>query len=396
MPFQIQTFDRISSDGLKQFPLEHYEVASELANPDAILLRSYSLHQHPFSANTKAIARAGAGVNNIPIKTCTEKGIVVFNTPGANANAVKELVIAGLLLSSRRIFEGIQWARALRGQGKEIVNLVEQKKGDFSGPELLGKTLGVVGLGAIGMLVANAAEALGMRVIGYDPYISIDSAWKLSKEVIRARSLESLLAISDYVTIHVPLQDNTRGFIDDAKFKAMKNGTRLLNFARQGLIHTEDLKKALENGKVSCFVTDFPVEELLDHDKIIPVPHLGACTPESEANCARMAVAQLQNFLENGNIKHSVNFPAADMPRYGGARIIIANQNIPAMMGKITTVLADESINIADMLNQHRNDIAYNIIDVDSPIVEQQIQKIRQIEGVFLARLLPEPPSLAV
>jgi D-3-phosphoglycerate dehydrogenase len=390
MSFKIQTFDKIAPEGLARFPLDQYEVASEFNSPDAILLRSHSLHDYAFPSSVKAIARAGAGVNNIPISRCTDAGIVVFNTPGANANAVKELVIAGMLLASRQIAQGIAWAQSLKGRGAEVPKLVEKGKSSFVGPEIQGKTLGVIGLGAIGMLVANAGEGLGMRVIGYDPYISIDTAWQLSKYVKKARSLDALLAESDYISIHVPLLDSTRGFIDRSKFAIMKQNVRILNFAREGLINTNDLLEALNSGKVACFVTDFPEESLLGHDKIITIPHLGASTPESETNCAVMAVDQLRNFLENGNIRNSVNFPAADMPRNGGARIIIANRNVPAMVGKITTVLAAQNINIADMINHHRDEIAYNIIDVDGDVTEAQVAGIRDIEGVILVRLLPK------
>ena len=389
MAFKIQTFDKIASEGLVRFPHDNYEVASEFTSPDAILLRSFSLHDKELPQSVKAIARAGAGVNNIPIKKCTEAGIVVFNTPGANANAVKELVIAGMLLSSRKIQQGISWAQSLKGKGDEVPKLVEKGKSNFVGPEIYGKTLGVIGLGAIGMLVANAAEALGLRVIGYDPFISIDAAWQLSKNVEKARSLDALLAESDYITIHVPLLDSTKGFLDKSKFAIMKDGVRIMNFAREGLLHKADMLEALKTDKVACVVTDFPEEDLLGHDKIITVPHLGASTPESETNCAIMAVDQLKQYLQHGNIKNSVNFPAADMPRNGnGSRIIIANKNVPAMVGKITNVLADQNINIADMLNKHRDEIAYNIIDVDGDIKEEQIQKIKSIEGIILTRLL--------
>lgn len=386
--FKIQTFDKISPEGLKRFPLDNYEIASEFSNPDAILLRSFSLHEHNFPSSVKAIARAGAGVNNIPIKKCTEQGIVVFNTPGANANAVKELVIASLLLSSRKIYQGIAWSQSLKGKGDEVHKLVEKGKSNFVGPEIQGKTLGVIGLGAIGMLVANAAESLGMRVIGYDPFISIDVAWQLSKNVEKARSLDALIAESDYITVHVPLMDSTKGLLNKSKFNIMKNGVRILNFAREGLVDKADILQAIQEGKVACFVTDFPEDDILGNDKIITVPHLGASTPESETNCAMMAVDQLKNFLENGNIKNSVNFPTADMPRNGGSRLIIANKNVPAMVGKITSVLAEENLNIADMLNQHREELAYNIIDIDGVVREEQIAKIRKIDGIILARVL--------
>lgn len=389
MAFKILTFDKIASEGLKRFPLESYEIASEFSSPDAILLRSHALHDYAFPATLRAIARAGAGVNNIPVKKCTDAGIVVFNTPGANANAVKELVLTGLLLSSRQIVQGIEWSKSLAGKGDEIPKLVEKGKGNFVGPEIMGKTLGVIGLGAIGMLVANAAESLGMRVIGYDPYISIDAAWQLSKYVEKARSLDALLAESDYITLHVPLMDSTKGFLDKSKFAIMKPGVRIMNFARESLINKADLLDALNGGKVAAHVTDFPEEDLLANERVIAIPHLGASTPESETNCAVMAVDQLKNFLEHGNIRNSVNFPSADMPRNGGSRIIIANKNVPAMVGKITNVLAEQRINIADMLNQHREEIAYNIIDVDGAVKEEQISKIRGIDGVILTRLIP-------
>jgi len=393
--FKIQTLDKIAREGIQRFPIGNYEVASEFSSPDAILLRSFSLHTYDIPASVKGIARAGAGVNNIPLPLCTERGIVVFNTPGANANAVKELVMAGMLLSSRRIHQGIAWTQSLKGKGDEVPKLVEKGKSQFVGPEIQGKTLGVIGLGAIGMRVANAAEALGMRVIGFDPYISIDAAWQLSKNVGKARSLDSLLAESDYISLHMPLTETTKNLIDKAKIALMKPDVRILNFAREGLIHKQDILEALASGKVACMVTDFPEEEFLGNDKIITVPHLGASTPESETNCAVMAADQLRAYLEDGNIRNSVNFPAADMPRSNGERIIIANRNVPAMVGKITSVLAEQNINIADMLNRHRDELAYNIIDIDGTINPEQVERIRSIEGVILARVLPAPKASA-
>lgn len=387
--FRIQTLNKIAAVGLQKFPMDNYEVASEFSSPDAILVRSTKMHDMEFTSNLKAIGRAGAGVNNIPIDTCTEKGIVVFNTPGANANAVKELVIASMLLSSRNLVQGINWASTLVGEGDAVPKLVEKGKSNFVGPELYGKTLGVIGLGAIGMLVANAAEALGMRVVGFDPYISIDSAWGLSKNVEKAISLDNLLSEADYISLHIPLLDSTKSFINSSKFNIMKDGVRILNFARGGLVDTKDLYAAFESGKVASFITDFPDEELLKHDKVIGIPHLGASTPESESNCAVMAVDQIREFMENGNIKNSVNFPNTGMARNGGFRLIIANKNIPKMVGNITSVLADEDINIADMLNKNRGEIAYNIIDIDNDISEEQVQKIRDIEGIIMVRLLP-------
>jgi D-3-phosphoglycerate dehydrogenase len=368
--------------------MDHYEIASEFNAPDAILVRSAKMHEMDLPSSLKTIARAGAGVNNIPLDVCTEKGVVVFNTPGANANAVKELVIASMLLSSRNLVQGVNWAKTLIGQGDEVGKLVEAGKSNFVGPELLGKTLGVIGLGAIGMLVANAAQSLGMRVIGFDPYISIDSAWSLSKDVEKAISLDNLLSEADYLSLHIPLVDTTKEFINKSKFDIMKNGVRIMNFARGGLVNKSDLFAAFDSGKVAGFVTDFPDEDLLKHEKVIGIPHLGASTPESELNCAMMAVDQVKDFLENGNIKNSVNFPNTGMPRNGGYRLIIANKNIPRMVGNITSVLADENINIADMLNKHRGDIAYNIIDIDGVIDDVQVQKIKSIEGIFMVRLL--------
>ncbi|MDZ7608504.1 MAG: 3-phosphoglycerate dehydrogenase family protein [Cyclobacteriaceae bacterium] len=386
--FKIQTLNKISPEGLKRFPMDDYEIASEFNSPDAILVRSAKMHDLPLPSSVKAIGRAGAGVNNIPIEACTEQGIVVFNTPGANANAVKELVIAAMLLSSRNLVQGINWTKNLAGEGAEVPKLVEKGKADFVGPELQGKTLGVIGLGAIGMLVANAGEGLGMNVVGFDPYISIDSAWGLSKNVKKAISLDSLLQEADYISLHVPLIDTTKEFLNKSKFDIMKPGVRIMNFARGGLLNQTDLFAALDSGKVETFVTDFPEADLINHPKVICIPHLGASTPESEDNCALMAVDQIRDFLENGNIKNSVNFPNATMPRNGRNRIIIANKNIPRMVGNITAVLADENINIADMLNKHFGDIAYNIIDIDGDIFDEKVQKISNIQGVLMVRLL--------
>jgi len=387
--FKIQTLNKISSEGLSLLPRDNYESASEIAHPDAILVRSFKMHDMELPETLLAIGRAGAGVNNIPVDACSEKGIVVFNTPGANANAVKELVLASLFLSSRDIVGGINWAKSLIGEGEEVPKLVEKGKSSFVGPEISGKTLGIIGLGAIGRLVANAAESLGMKVIGYDPYISVDAAWGLSQYVKKAKGFEHLFSQSDYVSLHIPLTDDTKGIIDKSKFAMMKEGVRILNFARGGLIHEPDLYEALDAGKVSCLVTDFPNEDMLKHEKIIGIPHLGASTPESESNCAVMAVNQLMDYLENGNIRNSVNFPEAEMPRNGSCRLCIVNQNIPKMVGQITTVLANENINIEEMLNRHHKGLAYNIIDVNQDISEAQLKKIKSIEGVIRVRSIP-------
>ncbi len=388
--YKIQTLNKISPVGLEIILHAGYEVASEILNPDAILVRSVDMLKMEIPSTVKAIARAGAGVNNIPVDVCSNRGIVVFNTPGANANGVKELTLAGMLIASRKLIPAIMWAKTLIGKGDEVPKLVEKGKSNFVGPEIKGKRLGIIGLGAIGVMVANDAVALGMRVIGYDPYISVEAAWGLSREVKRARSLENLLSESDYITLHLPLNDQTKGMLNRERFSLMKKGVYLLNFSRGGLVRNEDLLAALAEGKVACYVTDFPDEELLKNDRVIAIPHLGASTPEAEDNCAVMAVNQLRDFLEHGNIKNSVNFPDCDLGPVNKNRIIIANRNIPNMVGQITTLLAAEKINIADMLNKHKGDFAYNIIDVDSDVDENLLQKISKIEGVIMVRkILP-------
>jgi len=386
--FAIQTMNKISPRGLDRLPRDSYETASELSHPDAILVRSYKVTPEEIPGTVKAIARAGAGVNNIPVQHCTDKGIIVFNTPGANANSVKELVLTGLFLSSRNIYAGINWVQTLN-PSDEVSRLVEAEKSRFSGPEVQGKKLGVIGLGAIGVLVANAALALGMEVTGFDPFISINAAWGLSPEVKKANSLEQLISSSDYLTLHVPLNDKTRGMIDENRFAQMKEGTRLLNFARGGLVNNESLKKAIEEGKISYYITDFPDGELLGNSHIITIPHLGASSPEAEENCAVMAADQLRDFLETGNIKNSVNFPDCQMDYEGGHRLLIANRNIPNMVGQISTLLADSSINIQDMMNKHREGIAYNIIDIDKAPTEELLKSLNQIEGVIMVRPIP-------
>ena len=387
--FKIQTLNKIDHEGLSLFPLSNYEIASELPNPDAIVLRSFKMHDMELPGSLKAVARAGAGVNNIPIEKCTEKGIVVFNTPGANANGVKELVIAGLLLASRDIAESVAWAKTLVGQGDQVPALIEQGKNNFAGQEIKGKTLAVIGLGAIGVLVANAAQALGMKVIGYDPYMSVKHALALSREVTWVEGIHPLLAQADYVTLNIPLTPDTKGYINKEKFAMMKNGVRIMNFARGGLVDTENLKQAIASGKVARYVTDFPDEEILKMEKVIAIPHLGATTKESETNCAIMAVEQVKDFLENGNIKNSVNFPETHMDRNGGSRILIANKNIPNMVSQISSVLATEGINIDNMLNKKYEGIAYNIIDVAHTHISDSIQnKLKSIEGVFMVRVI--------
>lgn len=379
---------KISPVGLELFPRENYEIASEIPNPDGILLRSFKMHDMKIPESLKAVGRAGAGVNNIPIEKCTEKGIVVFNTPGANANSVKELVLMSLFLSSRRIYEGVSWAKSLAGKGAEVPKLVEKEKSRFSGPEIRGKKLGVIGLGAIGVMVANDAESLGMEVSGFDPFISVDSAWGLSRSVQKAVSLDTLISESDYITIHVPLDDKTKGLINSEKFSLMKGGVRLLNFSRGGLVNNADLKAALADGTVAAYVTDFPDEDLLDEPNVLPVPHLGASTPEAEDNCASMAVKQVRDYLEYGNITNSVNFPECKMTPSSNNRILVANRNVPNMVGQITTILAESRINIVDMLNRSRGELAHNIIDCENGVPEEVLEKIFNIEGVIMTRLI--------
>lgn len=386
--YKIQTLNKIDPEGLKIFPLDQYEIASEFAAPDAIIVRSQAMHDLELPASLLSIARAGAGVNNIPVEKCTEKGIVVFNTPGANAHGVKEIVIAGMLLASRDIAGSIEWAKTLKGKGAEVPGLVEKGKSNFGGTEIRGKKLAVIGLGAIGVLVANAAQALGMDVVGYDPYISVAHAWRLSRNVKKAEGLESLLANADFVSLHVPQIPETKGFINKDRLKMMKPGVKIMNFARGGLVNNQDMIEAIEAGIVGKYVTDFPEDELINVKNIIAIPHLGASTEESETNCAIMAVNQTIDYLENGNIVNSVNFPTTEMERNGGTRIVVANKNIPKMVSQISALLAHEGLNISNMLNRNKDEIAYNIIDVDGVVPATIKEMISAIEGVIMVRIL--------
>lgn len=386
--YKIQKLNKISHFGLERFPSEIYEHATDIVNPDAILVRSAEMNNMELPASIKAIARAGAGVNNIPVNKCSEKGIVVFNTPGANANAVKELVLLGLLISSRRVYDGISWVKSIAGKGDEVPKLVEKEKSNFVGPEIKDKKLGVIGLGAIGVMVANDALSLGMHVAGFDPFISIDAAWGLSRDVKKSISLDSLISESDYISLHIPLNDKTKGLLNKEKFALMKKGVRLINFARGGLVNNADLKEAIKQGIIEAYVTDFPDDELVKMDKVIPIPHLGASTPESEDNCAIMAVDQLREYLENGNIINSVNFPECRLYPSRKCRILIANKNVPNIIGQITHILAEQKINIADMLNKSKDDYAFNIIDVDDVVTEIIIEKLKKIEGVVMVRVI--------
>ena len=387
--YKIQTLNKISSKGLNHFPLDNYEVASDINNPDAILVRSQDMHGMELSESVKAIARAGAGTNNIPIAELSEKGVVVFNTPGANANAVKELVITGLLLASRPVIAANKWVDGLAGKGDEIPELSEKGKSQFVGPELKGKTLGVIGLGAIGAMVANLAIKFGMEVIGYDPFLSVNAAWSLDHNVKHAETLDTLLTKSDYVTLHVPQTNDTKGMINANTLKIMKNGVRILNLARGGLVNNADILDAIASGKVAALVTDFAAEEFIGNPKIICLPHLGASTPEAEENCAEMAVKELRDFLENGNTVNSVNFPrtVTDNPiPAGGTRLCVSHKNEPGMVSKFTTILGEAKLNIAGMINQNRGDIAYNIIDVDGVVQNETVESLAAIEGVTKVR----------
>ncbi|MGO9214315.1 MAG: phosphoglycerate dehydrogenase [Syntrophales bacterium] len=385
--YRIDLLNKISEKGLSLFT-EKYEYRADIPDPDGILVRSKEMKEMSLPSSLKAIARAGAGVNNIPIDKCSGKGIVVFNTPGANANGVKELAILGMLLASRKVTEGIVWAKGLVGEGDKVPDLIEKGKSKFGGTEIMGKTLGIVGLGAIGTMLANTAESLGMEVMGYDPFLSIEAAWKLSRTIKKAPSLERLLAESDFITLHVPQNKDTKGFINTDKFALMKKGAVLLNFARGGLVDTPSLKKAIADGIVGCYVTDFPDEEVIKTDKVIAIPHLGASTEESEENCAIMAAMQLMDFLENGNIKNSVNFPECQLDRSGKQRITISNKNTPGMIEKITHLLADNKLNIADMINKSKGNLAYNAIDLEGDINTDMVKKIQSIEGIVSVRVL--------
>ncbi len=386
--YQIQTLNKISPIGLENFDRSKYTWGDEIANPDAILVRSASMHEMELPASVKAIARAGAGVNNIPLDQCSEKGIVVFNTPGANANAVKELVLLGLLLSSRRVPAAMDWVKTLKGAGADVSKQVEKGKSQFVGPEIKGKKLGVIGLGAIGALVCNAAVDLGMDVYGYDPYISVDAAWRLSQSVKHAKSLKEIFESCDYITLHVPATPETKGMINTESLATMKNGVRILNFSRGDLVVSADVIAAVASGKLAAYVTDFPTDEMLGVDNIISMPHLGASTPESEDNCAVMAVAEIIDFLENGNITNSVNMPAASMARSGEKRICVVNRNMPKMVSAMSTVISENGCNIENMLNKSRGDYAYTIFDVTGSVKDQLKTALESIEGVIDVRMI--------
>lgn len=389
--FNVLTLNSISEIGLNKLEPEKFAVCSGIQNPDGIILRSFEMHDMDIPETLACVARAGAGTNNIPIDKCSEKGIVVFNTPGANANAVKELVLTGIFISSRKIVEGIEWAKELRGK-ENVDKLVEKGKGQFTGPEINGKKLGVIGLGAIGVLVANAAIGLGMEVYGYDPFLSVDAAWSLSSDVIRARSMEELVSKCDYITIHVPLNDSTKNMYNKELFALTKKGARLLNFARGGLVNIDALKDAIAEGIITAYVTDFPDAEVIELDNVICIPHLGASTPESEENCAEMAAVELKQYLEYGIIKNSVNFPNCDAPYTGKARLAILHKNVSGMVGAIAAVISGEGLNIDNMINKSKGAWAYTLIDLDTfnGKCHEIVEKLSGVQGVCRARIVKE------
>lgn len=385
--FNIQTLNKISKYGTDNFDTAKYTVADEVQNPDAIMVRSAAMHDMEFAPNLLAIARAGAGVNNIPVDKCAEQGIVVFNTPGANANAVKELVIAGLLMSSRKIPEAMAWAQGLKGNGAEVGKMVEKGKSQFAGPEIMGKTLGVIGLGAIGVLVANAAVALGMKVVGFDPYLSVKAALGLNPAVKAVADVKDAYAASDYITIHVPYNADTKGTINNDTIALMKDGVRVLNFARGELVDNAAIIAALESGKVAAYVVDFPSDEVLGVKNVIAIPHLGASTPESEDNCAMMAALELIDYIENGNIKNSVNYPDAEM-NAAGTKICVMHKNIPDVISQLTSVLGDAKINIDNMVSKSKKDYAYTMLDAAGDINGDIVNKLASVDSVIKIRII--------
>lgn len=388
--FKIRTYNAISSKGLDRFPRENYEIASEFNEPDAYILRSHKLHGEPVPSSVVAVARAGAGTNNVPVEEYTAKGIVVFNTPGANANAVKELILAGLLMGSRDIYGGINYVQGLTemSDAGEMGKLLEAQKKHFAGGEIVGKTLGIVGLGAIGALVANMAVELGMNVIGYDPAISVEAAWQLSSRVERMENLQTLLGRSDFITLHVPAIEATRHLINSETLAGMKPSAKILNFAREEIVDTAAVLDALNAGALGGYITDFPRPELLGRKDVITMPHIGASTAEAEENCAIMAANQLMDFLQDGNIVNSVNYPKTVMERNGGTRITFSNNNVPKVLGNVLAVLADSELNVVDMVNKSRGDVAYNIVDVEGVVSDSVQNAISAVEGVTHVRVI--------
>lgn len=383
----IQLLNKIAAVGLDNFDRKQYCVGDNIANPDGIMVRSADMLSMDFNPELKAIARAGAGVNNIPVQKCAEAGIVVFNTPGANANGVKELAIASLLLAARNIVGGIEWAKAQAGK-EGVAKLVEKEKSKFAGNEIEGKTLGVIGLGAVGGMVANAAKSLGMEVIGYDPYITVEAAWHLSRAIGKAASYEEIYEKCDYISVHIPATDETRGMFNAETIGKMRTGVRFINLSRADLVNSADMIAAVKSGKVGCYVTDFPTDDTVNvDDHIITIPHLGASTEESEDNCAVMAAHEMIEFLENGNITNSVNFPSCSMPHSGEARICVLHKNIPNMLAQISGIVAAENVNIENMLNRSKKEFAYTIIEIDGAVPEKVVEKLNGLDGVIRVNL---------
>jgi len=384
--FSVKTINNISDKGLNRLPTDSFSISPDIENPDAIILRSQNLHDMDIPENLKVVGRAGAGTNNVPVEDLGDKGIVVFNAPGANANAVKELVIAGMLLACRNICQAWQYAANVEGSDDEQNKAVEAGKKKYVGYELPGRTLGVIGLGAIGVEIANVAVALGMRVVGFDPTITVKSAWKMSSDVEEMENVDELLKQADFVTFHVPLIEATKDLLNAERIANMKDGSVILNFARHGIVNDDAVLTALESGKLSAYVCDFPAEKLKHNDRVITLPHLGASTAEAEENCAMMVADQIKDFLENGNIKNSVNFPAVKLPRGGRSRVAITHKNMPDMIAKISTAVGDAGFNIHHMRNESRNDLAYTLMDIECEISDDLISKFSVIEGVLKAR----------
>ena len=386
---QILTLNKISPIGLEKFDRSRYTWGENVEAPDAVLVRSASMHDMPLPPSVKAIARAGAGVNNIPLDECARKGIAVFNTPGANANAVKEITILGLLMASRKVASSMEWVKTLKGSGDETAKKIEKGKGAFTGPEIKGKKLGVIGLGAIGVLVANAAAGLGMTVYGYDPYLSVDAAWSMSASIYHAKTLGDIYENCDYITLHLPCTGESKGMINASSIATMKNGVRLLNFARGELVVTEDLLEAVEQKKISCYVTDFPADEMIGRENIVALPHLGASTPESEDNCAVMAVAELTDYLETGNIVHSVNLPNVSLPRSAGMpRVCVVHLNVSGLINKLTAVISEAGGNIENMISGSRKEYAYTMFDLSGNIPADLAEKLDQVPNVIRSRII--------
>jgi D-3-phosphoglycerate dehydrogenase / 2-oxoglutarate reductase len=387
---QILVLNKISALGLKRLPAEHYEVGGEIAAPDAILVRSAKMHDMLIPSSVQGIGRAGAGTNNIPVGEMSKRGVVVFNTPGANANAVKELVLTGMLMAARNIAPAMRFVDGLQGDDATLSKVVEDGKKHFAGIELPGRTLGIIGLGAIGGMVADTALKLGMKVLGYDPEITVDAAWRLSSEVKRAHTVDDLFRHSDFITLHVPLIDATRHLVNAERIALMKHGAVLVNFAREGVIDEQAVLDGLDSKKLRAYICDFPTERMKTHPGVVALPHLGASTQEAEDNCAVMVVDQVREFLENGNISNSVNFPDVQMPRESAFRLAIANANVPNMLGQISTTMAGLGLNIHNMVNKSRGEMAYTLLDLDSAVPDVAVAKIRAIEGVLNVRIVPQ------